>query len=155
GGAGQTSAPVPGSNKPTDMSTPSTGGPTGMTSTPAPANAGRLRLLTRSQFENSLRDLLGAGVTVAATEGDVIADAFASVGATYTTVSPRGVEQYETAILGALDPLFADAARRAALLGCDPNEACVRRFITDFGKRAWRRPLTTAEVERYSQLAIS
>jgi hypothetical protein len=149
---GMTSTTTPGG-----APTGSTGNPT--TTPPAPASAGRLRLLTRSQFENSLQDLLGAGVTVGGTEGDVIADGFASVGATYTTVSPRGVEQYETAILGALQPLFADPARRIAVLGCTPagatDQTCIRRFITDFGRRAWRRPLVAAEIERYTQLSLS
>jgi hypothetical protein len=123
----------------------------------APAAAGRLRLLTRSQLVNSLHDLLG-DVTVSATEADTVAAGFASVGATYTTISPRGVEQYEAAVLGALTPLFADPARRATILGCTPSgvddQTCVRRFVTDFGRRAWRRPLTNAEVDRYTQLAL-
>jgi hypothetical protein len=124
----------------------------------APASSGRLRLLTRAQIENSLHDLLG-DVTVGTTESDTVAAGFASVGATYTTISPRGVEQYESAVLGALGPLFADAGRRSQILGCTPtgtdDKTCVQRFVTDFGRRAWRRPLTSAEVDRYTQLAMS
>src|SRR5215204_966106 len=122
---------------------------------PAPGSSGRLRLLTRAQLENSLRDLLGADVVIPATEGDTVADGFASVGATYTTISPRGIEQLEAAVLGVLTPLFADPARRTPVLGCTPagldDQACVRRFITGFGQRAWRRPLSPAEVDRYSR----
>jgi hypothetical protein len=37
-----------------------------------------------------------------------------------------------------------------ALLGCDPNqEACVRGWLTELLPRAFRRPVTTVEVERY------
>jgi hypothetical protein len=115
-------------------------------------------LLTRAQFENSLRDLLGADIAIPATEGDTVADGFASIGATYTTISPRGIEQLEAAVLGVLTPLFADPARRAPVLGCAPagldDQACVRRFVTGFGRRAWRRPLSPAEVERYSRLTL-
>lgn len=122
----------------------------------APASAGRLRLLTRAQLENSLRDLLG-DVAVAATEDDTVTDGFASVGATYTTISPRGVEQYESALLAALQPIFADGTRRAGLIGCTPNgsdaDACIKSFVSGFGRRAWRRPLTDSEVGRYSDLA--
>jgi Protein of unknown function (DUF1592)/Protein of unknown function (DUF1588)/Protein of unknown function (DUF1595)/Protein of unknown function (DUF1585)/Protein of unknown function (DUF1587) len=125
---------------------------------PAPAGAGRLRLLTRAQLENSLHDLLG-DIPVGETEADTIAAGFASVGATYATISPHGVEQYETALLAALSPLFADPARRTGLVGCTPqgpaDQACVRRFVTDFGRRAWRRPLTPAEGDRYVQLALA
>ena len=125
---------------------------------PAPAGAGRLRLLTRAQLENTLRDLLG-DVTIAETEADTIASGFASVGATYATISPHGVEQYQAAVLAPLSQIFADPARRAALLGCTPqgltDQACVRRFLADFGRRAWRRPLSPAELDRYAQLALT
>jgi hypothetical protein len=124
---------------------------------PAPAaiGAGRLRLLTRAQLENSLRDLLG-DVPVSPTETDTIASGFASVGATYAAISPHGVEQHEAAVLGPLGQIFADQARRAAFLGCaQADQACVRRFIADFGRRAWRRPLDAAEADRYAQLAAS
>src|SRR5690242_15919260 len=85
---------------PSDM--PGAGGQPGPTAPgPAPIGAGRLRLLTRAQLESSLRDLLG-DVPVGETEADTIAAGFASVGATYTTISPHGVEQYEAALLAAL-----------------------------------------------------
>jgi hypothetical protein len=122
----------------------------------APASAGRLRLLTRSQLENTLRDLLG-DLTLAPTEADTPAEGFASIGASYNAISPRGVEQYEAALLAALKPLFAEPSRSAALVGCTPggpdDEACLRRFVTGFGRRAWRRPLTVAEADRYVELA--
>jgi hypothetical protein len=153
GGSGNGMTPAPGEpNRPGE--TPNTG----PLPPAAPASAGRLRMLTRSQIENSLHDLLG-DVAVGSTELDTVANGFASVGATYTTISPRGVEQLESAVLGALGPLFSDPARRAAMLGCTPNgvddQTCVRRFIGDFGRRAWRRPLTAVEVDRYARLASS
>jgi hypothetical protein len=138
--------------------TPGAMGPA-MSGGPAPATrgAGRLRLLTRTQLQNSLRDLLGE-VSLGETESDTIASGFASVGATYATISPHGVEQYQTALLAALAPLFGDPARRTAVVGCMPrgldDQACVRKFISDFGRRAWRRPLTAAEVDRYAQLCL-
>jgi hypothetical protein len=146
---------LPDPRHPGDPGDPSTTPPT-MTP-PAAAGGGRLRLLTRAQFEASLRDLLG-DVVVAPTELDTIANGFASVGATYATISPRGVEQYEAAVLAPLQQLFADPARRAGIVGCTPqgldDQTCARRFVTDFGRRAWRRPLTGAEIERYTQLAL-
>jgi hypothetical protein len=157
GGGGMNPGNQPGNGDPSNGGGAMNGG---MLPPPAAAAGGRLRLLTRAQFESSLRDLLG-DVTIAPTETDAIADGFASIGATYNAVSPRGLEQYQAAVLGALEPVFADPARRAALLGCAPaaaggaaDEACARRFVTGFGRRAWRRPLTTAETERYVQLAI-
>lgn len=46
--------------------------------------------------------------------------------------------------------------KRDALVGCVPSgvddEACFRSFVTAFGRRALRRPLSTDEVDRYTGL---
>jgi hypothetical protein len=119
---------------------------------------GRLRRLTRVQLVNSLRDLIG-NVDLQETDPDQIRDGFASIGASYVAMSSSGVAKYESAILAALGPIFADPARRSALVGCAPDGAggagCVRNFITSFGRRAWRRPLTEAEIARYATLAAT
>ncbi|MEZ4374782.1 MAG: DUF1592 domain-containing protein [Polyangiaceae bacterium] len=42
-------------------------------------------------------------------------------------------------------------AQRDAIVPCDiqvEGEKCARQVLTDFGKRAWRRPLTVAEVDQ-------
>ncbi len=53
----------------------------------------------------------------------------------------------------AADELIADAARRETIVGCTPigasDEACLRSFISTFGRRALRRPLVEAEVDAY------
>jgi hypothetical protein len=54
---------------------------------------------------------------------------------------------------GAADQLIADPPRLAALLGCTPSgpgdEACLRTFVTSFGRRAFRRALTQEEIDAY------
>jgi hypothetical protein len=76
-----------------------------------------------------------------------------SVSAAEVVISPRGVEQYQTAIEAATAQVFADTARRDQLLGCQPSSAtdtqCFRTFVTSFGRRAFRQPLTEAQVTRY------
>jgi Protein of unknown function (DUF1592)/Protein of unknown function (DUF1588)/Protein of unknown function (DUF1585)/Protein of unknown function (DUF1595)/Protein of unknown function (DUF1587) len=112
---------------------------------------GMLRRLTRSQFKNAVFDLLGAEVNVASLEADSFDGEFSTVGAGTTTTSSRGAENYQTAIEGAVESVFSDAARRATLLGCAPTSAddpCISAFISKFGERAWRRPLDTLEVEQ-------
>jgi hypothetical protein len=71
-----------------------------------------------------------------------------------------------------VSPLLADQLRKAAedvadqalakmstLVTCTPDppgvDTCARTFVTSFGKRAFRRPLTTAETERYIALHTS
>lgn len=160
-----------GATPPGTSSTPSTPGQPGATTTPGATNTpaapltsgpGRLRRLTRAQFENTLRDLLGNS-TFQVAAGDVdpddTRDGFASIGATYAAISPTGVEQYETVVRAALDGIFADPARKTAFLGCAPagaaDLACARTFINGFGRRAWRRPLTPAELDRHTKVAMT
>jgi hypothetical protein len=149
-------APGNGQQGPGMTGQPPGGSTGGGSSTPAASGPGRLRRLTRAQFANSLRDLLpgGADVALGDLEPDDQRDGFASVGATYAATSPGGVEKYEAAVRAALEPIFADSARRASLFGCSPtDDSCAQAFISGFGKRAWRRPLTPAEVSRYAAVA--
>lgn len=113
----------------------------------------RLHLLTTAQFTNSLHDLLGADVVVSAVEPDVDQDGFASVAASQLAISPAGVEAYEKAIGGATEVAFATDAKIVALFGCSPipvsDLGCLRKALTTLGRRAYRRPLTEAEVQRF------
>jgi hypothetical protein len=58
------------------------------------------------------------------------------------------------AILDVAEEIAAAATRDPArLLGCDAqSEACVRSWVEDFGRRAWRRPLTPDEVDHMAGL---
>jgi hypothetical protein len=123
---------------------------------PAPAS---LRRLTLAQYRNSVTDLLGSGVTVPADfEPDTALSGFASIGAALVSMSPHLVEQFEAAALALAHQALSDTANRATLVGCNPpptsatDDACVTQFITKFGRRAWRRPLTTDEISAYVKL---
>jgi hypothetical protein len=135
------------------------GGPGGSSQsaafTPSPAH---MRKLTRSQYLASLNDLLGGPVTIApdAIEDDVDKNGFSNIGASTATISPRGVEQYETAALDAAHQ--AMVARRDALVGCKPasgvtDDACTRSFLAKLGRRAYRRALTADELGTWVALA--
>lgn len=123
----------------------------------APASPrSQLRRLTRSQYAHSLRELLGEPLAVPEDlEPDLVLDLFATVGAAHGTVSALGVERFEGAADDVADEVFADPARRAALLGCDPAASdCLASFAQTFGRRAFRRPLSAEEADRYAQLAL-
>ncbi len=51
-------------------------------------------------------------------------------------------------------PAAGDASASARLLVCDPGTgaACVRTILSTFGRKAWRRPLAAAEVDRLAAL---
>lgn len=114
--------------------------------------AATLHRLTRAQYTNSVRDLLGAVNVPTDLELDTQLYGFATVGAASITVSPRAAEQFEAASYNVAAQVFSDNARRMALVGCAPaaaDDACARMFVTRFGRRAWRRPLTATEVDRW------
>lgn len=119
----------------------------------------RLHRLTTSEFHNSLQDLLGEGVSQKEPEPDSVVDGFASIGASAVTVSPAGVGLYEAAARAATELVVADAARLSRQLACVPqaatDAACLNQAISSFGRRAFRRPLTDAEVARFATLATT
>ncbi len=126
----------------------------GSAALPLPPSAG-LRRLTRAEFRSSLRELLGVEPALEV-EPDTRLDGFESVGAARVALSPLGVELYQRAIYEALDRVWADAALHARLVGCDPASAgCASTVVTNFGRRAWRRPLTAGEIARYVEVASS
>lgn len=106
----------------------------------------RLRLLTRFEYDNTLKDLL-------------------YIDSKWGRALPA-----ETVVYGfdnngdarMVDPLLADGlltaaeeAARAAMsqlsrhVTCSPGAACAQQFIARFGERAFRRPLTDSERARY------
>jgi hypothetical protein len=120
--------------------------------TPQPGES-PLRRLTRFEYNNTVRDLLG--------DNSAAADAFApeevALGfdnqAASLGVTALLAEQYQTAA----EAIAARAVRDLpGLLGCDPaaagEDTCAARFIRSFGKRAFRRPLDHGQVERLSSL---
>lgn len=52
--------------------------------------------------------------------------------------------------------VVADTALRDKLVGCTPSgpadAGCFRSFLTTFGRRAFRRPLATAEIDKFAKL---
>ena len=119
-----------------------------------------LRLLTVAQYQNSMRALLGSTITLPADlELDTVLNGFASIGASKIDLSPLAVEQLESAALAAAKQALSDTANRGTLVGCTPagttDDTCARSFVRSFGRRAWRRPLTDEEVNRYAGIATN
>jgi hypothetical protein len=119
--------------------------------------AGALRRLTSQQYANTVRDLLGSGTTLPALEPDPSSDdefLLTSVAVAHVVPSPRAIDQYDASARELARQVFADPGRRQALVGCAPNasagDACIRRFLAGFGRRAWRRPLGDDEIDRYA-----
>jgi hypothetical protein len=118
-----------------------------------------LHRLTETEFTHSLQDLLGADVPIGELEPDVLEGGFSSIGASSVVVSPAGIGLHERQVLAATGHVFADAARIRNQLACVPKNTadrrCLTRIVTRFGRRAFRRPLDDAEVQRFTGLITS
>jgi hypothetical protein len=121
---------------------------------PAPAVLPRL---TIDQYRNSLAYVLGPSLPAVALEPDTNPYLFFNIGATSTTLSELGTQLYEEAADEITRTIFEDPARRLALVGCEPaapGDQCVQGFLEDFGRRAYRRPLTPDEMLRWQQITV-
>ena len=111
-----------------------------------------LRRLTREQYDNTIRDLLSIeGHPSLALAADEKLAAFYSN--SISPVSRLSVEQYRDSA----EDLAAAAVKSGLdeLVGCtgaEQNAACADKFIQDFGRRVFRRPLTAEEAARYRGL---
>lgn len=111
-----------------------------------------LRRLTRAQYVNAVRDLAQTDVVVPPVlEPDQRVDGLLSVGSSVATISALGVERYERAAVQVAAQAPAEE-RRGSVSPCAPagveDLPCFQAFVAKVGRRAWRRPLTEAEVGR-------
>jgi len=121
-----------------------------------------LRRLTQAELRATIEDLLGSdpGADVEL----VPADATTPFDNDYTTqiASAALIEGVKAVADRAADRLLADAAMRDRIVGCTPagpsDATCLRSFVTRFGRRALRRPLSEEEISEYlsfQSLAVS
>jgi hypothetical protein len=120
-----------------------------------------LRRLTNAEYDATVRDLVGAtGETSKAFSfpADTLVAGYTFNGE-FDTVGPPHLERYGSAAQALAAGVMTSAARRAAVLGCDPSAedraACLRSFIERFGRRAFRRPLEAAEQSNLVALAAA
>jgi hypothetical protein len=115
---------------------------------PSPG-ASPIRRLTRFEYNNTVRDLLGDTTK----PGDRLppelkGNGFSNDPASLTT-SRVLVDAYREVAVALSRQATRDPASLAKLTTCDVaaqgEEACARAFIEDFGHRAFRRPLSEAE----------
>jgi hypothetical protein len=133
------------------------GGPTpGLAEDPYAIGPSGLRRLTRTEYDNALRDLLGDPSRPGfARLPEDVNDPFDN---NYKDQLASGalIESLETLAEEATARALADPARRAMIVGCTPagpaDAGCMKSFITGFGRRALRRPLAADDVQRYLAL---
>lgn len=109
--------------------------------------ARQLRLLTRREYQNTVRDLLGVEVDTALLPVEPRVHGFDN-NAQAAVVTSRHLDAYLTVAEDAVERALT--TRRAELIGCDPAApACARQFVERLGERTFRRPLTEEELTSY------
>jgi hypothetical protein len=151
GGGGSPGAGVPPGQEPAGMGTQVLELCKGGEEQPGPR---LLRLLTRREYKNTVRDLLFINdqnkpdVSSLPLEARV---AGFDNNAHSQAVTSRHIDAFVN--LGETLAKEAVQSQKGQLLGCDQNQAsCKRSFVERFGLRAFRRPLTSTELTRYEAL---
>ncbi|HEY6476658.1 MAG TPA: DUF1592 domain-containing protein [Polyangia bacterium] len=114
-----------------------------------------LRRLTRFEYGRSLSDLTGVDPGVAQNlPSDEETMDFDDIAVAYS-VSALHAERYLEVAEQAAATLLGNSAETTAVAGCDPtagDATCAGAFIGAFGRRAWRRALTSDEQQAMVQL---
>jgi hypothetical protein len=145
-----------------DGAAPNDGGPASDVGAASDAgDPGRVLLhrLNRIEYDNTAKDLLGVATTPATTFiDDVSADT--PVGAFDNAaeglhMSADRYQQYFDAAKSMVEDVWSNDALQGRIVTCAPDAAgeCTRDIIAAFGLRAWRRPLTDAEVTSLATFA--
>jgi hypothetical protein len=113
----------------------------------------QLRRLTVLEYRNTMRDLLGlTDVQVPELSGDQQAMTSGyTTGAAITTATDarKLLDGADRLVVAAMPNL---AARTPCINDAAAAEPCARQFITQFGRRAFRRPLVDEEINRWLDL---
>ncbi len=123
---------------------------------PAPAS---LRLLLQRQYVGAIEDLLGPeAAAVAAPPENHAINGFDAVGASQLALGDAEIDAYEQSARAVVEAA-ATAGTLANWLACDPavqgDDVCMEQVVGSFGRRAWRRPVTDEEVQRYAAVGIT
>jgi hypothetical protein len=119
-----------------------------------------LQRLNRSQYCNTVRDLLGTSQRPCDQfPQDPSLFGFDTV-PSVQSLSPLLAELYETAATSLIDEVIAlpaTDARRSSIFVCDPStaadpKACALQILTGFAQRAFRRPVAASELANHVAL---
>ena len=114
--------------------------------TPGIPATSQLPRLTRAEYDKTVRDLLGIDITASAPSGMLAPDTLGSV-------DQRAWDGFKMAADSLSKQVIATTTARAKVTPCTTDNAtCINQFVTTFGQRAFRRPLTTAEISKFTTL---
>jgi hypothetical protein len=110
--------------------------------------------LTNAEYNATVAHLLGTSLRPADFFPAAAATGFDANVGVLSGMPKVALQGYYDAAAELAADAFANDAQRARILVCEPESdsdtECVRTIVTTFGLRAFRRPLTTEEVDRYA-----
>jgi hypothetical protein len=120
---------------------------------PGPA---RVRRLLDTQYRAAVEALVGeVGASVALPPTDVPLNGFLAVGAAELALSANGVDAYEASAAAVAAAASVDPTSPARAICQQATAACYESITRTLGRRAFRRPLTETEVDRYTAIAVA
>jgi hypothetical protein len=117
----------------------------------------QVKRLTESQYLNSIADIFSDQISLT-TQLDPLEESggLYAIGAGVSTISPLGVERFETAAYQVAEQSMDDADIRAQLVPCEPeavrDDACAEQVLETLGNQVWRRPLSVDELATLTEL---
>ena len=122
------------------------------TCTPGIPATSSIPRLTNAQYDRTVRDLLG--VTGLAASSNAAPSTLLATDQS-GSISQLGWSAYQTVGTMLAQQVLADPKLKASFMTCTPTgdgSQCLHDTIVAFGRRAYRRPLTTDEVTSYTNL---
>ncbi len=114
-----------------------------------------VRRLTESQYRATVADIFGADIPVVGRfERGLRSDGLIAVGTGEAGLSSFSLEQYDINAR-AIAAAVVSEAHRGDLIPCDIGDpavfdkSCADRFVADYGRRLFRRPLSEQEITLY------
>jgi len=111
-----------------------------------------LRRITETQYRHAIADAFGSEIKINARfEPEQRVDRLLAIGSAQLSLTSSGFEQYFALASSVSDQVLSEK-QRAVTVPCKPanpthaDDACARRFLTRYGERLFRRPLTESEI---------
>lgn len=120
--------------------------------TPGVAPTSQVPRLTNAQYDRTIRDLVGV-TNITAASNNVPSALLATDQA--GGLSDLGWSAYQSVADMIAKQVIADPALKARFMKCTPvagDPSCFRSTIVEFGRRAFRRPLTEGEIARFEAI---
>ena len=127
---------------------------------PAAAQIVGMRRLTEAQYRNAIADIFGPDIVPVGRFEPIVRTVhqLIAAGASSASISPTGIEQFDTMARGIAAQVF-DSRHRATFVICRPkadnaaDPACAAKVLGEIGRYLFRRPLTAAERDAFVAMA--